>query len=204
MSLNTTAIVCSKQAPGATSAKACSRGRRSERYFDEISLQSSRQLLRDPLAVELHCAGQAARKTKPVIAITAKHAPPVVTSREWARLGDATKNPTLRLRHYVATPLLAGLIGKSWPQILPSSPWKTTSLFSLCLCSAWLTTVATQLVSTQRNGFITGSWGRSRHWAIEGLSMYSRSPAALRWCGACSCVPSLVRSRRTTHVVGEF
>ena len=101
MSLNATAIIGSKQAPGATSAKACPWGRRfSERYFDEISLQSSRQLLRDPLAVELDCAGQAARKTKPVIAITVKHAPPVVTAREWARLGDATKNPTLRRRRY--------------------------------------------------------------------------------------------------------
>lgn len=34
MSLNTTAIVGSKQAPGATSAKACSRGQRSKSLFD--------------------------------------------------------------------------------------------------------------------------------------------------------------------------
>ena len=101
MSLNTAAIISAKQAPGATSAKACTRGRRfSEGYFDEISLRSSRQLLRDPLAVELHRTGQAARKAKPVIAITLKHAPPVVTAREWAHMGDATKNPTRR-----ATPL---------------------------------------------------------------------------------------------------
>ena len=101
MSLNIVAIISAKQAPGATSAKACPRGRRfSEGYFDEISLRSSRQLLRDPLAVELHRTGQAARKAKPVIAITLKHAPPVVTAREWAHMGDATKNPTRR-----ATPL---------------------------------------------------------------------------------------------------
>ena len=101
MSLNFVAIISAKQAPGATSAKACPRGRRfSERYFDEISLRSSRQLLRDPLAVELHCAGQAARKAKLVIAITVKHAPPVVTAKGCARLGDATKNPTLRRRRY--------------------------------------------------------------------------------------------------------
>jgi len=106
MSLNTAAIISAKQAPGATSAKACPRGRRfSEGYFDEISLRSSRQLLRDPLAVELHRTGQAARKAKPVIAITVKHAPPVVTAREWAHMGDATKNPTLRRRRYAATPL---------------------------------------------------------------------------------------------------
>lgn len=36
MSLNTTAIIGSKQAPGATSAKACPRGRR----FDERSMKS--------------------------------------------------------------------------------------------------------------------------------------------------------------------
>ena len=101
MSLNIVAIISAKQAPGATSAKACPRGRRfSERYVDEISLRSSRQLLRDPLAMELRRTGQAARKAKPVIAITVKHAPPVVTAREWARLGDATKNPTLRRRRY--------------------------------------------------------------------------------------------------------
>ena len=50
--------------------------------------------------MELRRTGQAARKAKPVIAITVKHAPPFVTAREWARLGDATKNPTLRRRRY--------------------------------------------------------------------------------------------------------
>ena len=70
MSLNFVAIISAKQAPGATSAKACPRGRRfSERYFDEISLRSSRQLLRDHRAMELHRTGQAARKAKRVITI---------------------------------------------------------------------------------------------------------------------------------------
>ena len=60
MSLNFVTIISAKQAPGATSAKACPRGRRfSERYFDEIALRSSRQLLRDPRAMELHRTGQA-------------------------------------------------------------------------------------------------------------------------------------------------
>ena len=99
MSLNFVAIISAKQAPGATSAKACPRGRRfSERYFDEIALRSSRQLLRDPRAMELHRTGQAARKAKRVITIKVKHALPVITAREYARSGDATKDPTLRRR----------------------------------------------------------------------------------------------------------
>ena len=101
MSLNTAAIISAKQAPGATSAKACPRGRRfSEGYFDEISLRSSRQLLRDPRAMELHRTGQAARKAKRVITIKVKHALPVITAREYARSGDATKDPTLMRRRY--------------------------------------------------------------------------------------------------------
>lgn len=101
MSLNFVAIISAKQAPGATSAKACPRGRRfSERYFDEISLRSSRQLLRDHRAMELHRTGQAARKAKRVITIKVKHALPVITEREYARSGDATKDPTLMRRRY--------------------------------------------------------------------------------------------------------
>ena len=99
MSLNIVAIISAKQAPGATSAKACPRGRRfSERYFYEISLRSSRQLLRDHRAMGLHRTGQAARKAKRVITIKVKYALPVITAREYARSGDATKDPTLR-RH---------------------------------------------------------------------------------------------------------
>lgn len=99
MSLNIVAIISAKQAPGATSAKACPRGRRfSEGYFDEISLRGSRQLLKDPRAMELHRTGQAACKAKRVITIKVKHALPVITAREYARSGDATKDPALRRR----------------------------------------------------------------------------------------------------------
>ncbi len=101
MGLNIVAIISVKQAPGATSAKACPRGRRfSERYFDEISLRSSRQLLRDARAMELHRTGQAACRAKRAITIKVKHALPVITAREYARSGDATKDPTLRRRRY--------------------------------------------------------------------------------------------------------
>lgn len=101
MSLNIVAIISAKQAPGATSAKACPRGRRfSEGYFDEISLRSSRQLLRDPRAMELHRTGQAGRKAKRVITIKVKHALPAITAREYARSGDVFNDPMLMRRRY--------------------------------------------------------------------------------------------------------
>lgn len=48
--------------------------------------------------MELHHTGQAAYRTMGVITIKVKHALPAITAREYARPGDATKDPTLRRR----------------------------------------------------------------------------------------------------------
>lgn len=107
--------------------------------------------------MELHRTGQAARKAKRVITIKVKHALPVITAREYARSGDATKDPTLR-RRCCAIVNGTGSV-TCGHEFCPHRPRRPTRYSHYALCGAWLMSLVTQLVSTHRPGLITGSWG---------------------------------------------